>query len=342
MTDSKYMRMAVIAAKQARWHTWQNPRVGAVIVKDNQILAIGYHKKFGAVHAEIDAYEQIEDKQDLNGATIYVTLEPCAHQGKRPSCAKQMLTWGLERVVVGQIDPNPLVQHKGIAFLRGAGIRVDILSEHISEQINPAFHYFFTHKLPYVTLKIAQSANGKINAAVGETTKITTQTVDQDSHILRAYNQAIIVGSETALIDQPSLSVRYVKTAYQPLRVIVDRRGRLMGTDVNNDNTLIFTEKKQWLASNVVIQDPVTPKSILKVLAKRGIQSVLVEGGSQIHAAFLTERAYNEIIIYQTMNVLASSGQSSFAVTNETKLGEVTQVETIDNTLKIQIKREVS
>lgn len=341
MKDSRYMEIAVVAAKQATWHTWKNPRVGAVIVKENQILAIGYHKKFGAMHAEIDAYQQIQDKEKLQGATMYVTLEPCAHQGKCPSCAKQMLKWGLERVVVGQIDPNPLVQRKGIAVLRGAGIRVDVLEECISEQINPAFHYFFTHKLPYVTLKIAQSANGKINATVGEKTKLTTQTVDLDSHTLRAYNQAIIIGSETAIIDQPSLSVRNVKTAYQPLRVIIDRRGRLMGKEINSENTLIFTEKKQWIASNVVIQAPVTPKSILKVLARRGIQSVLVEGGSQIHAAFLTERAYNEIIIYQTMNVLVSSGQSSFAVTNEAKLGEVTQVEIIDNTLKIKIKREV-
>lgn len=339
MTDFEYMQLAVQAAKKAKWLTWQNPRVGAVIVKDEQILAIGYHHEFGADHAEIDAYNQISDKQTLQGATIYVTLEPCAHQGKRPSCAKQMLTWGLARVVVGQVDPNPLVSNKGIGFLQAAGIQVDIWPTPVSEQINPAFHYYFTHHIPYVTLKVAQSSNGKINGKTDEATKITSPAVDIESHKLRAYHQAILIGSQTALIDQPSLAVRNVATKYQPLRVIIDRRGRLQRTLIPT-NTLIFTEDSRWQSDQVVVQNRVTPTSILAELAKRGIQSVLVEGGSQIHAAFVATKAYNQVVLYQTTNVLPTIGQSSFALDHVADLGLITDVQVIDNTLQIKIERE--
>lgn len=344
MRDCEYMQLAVDTAKQAQWRSWKNPRVGAVIVKDERILAVGYHHEYGAAHAEIDAYQQVADKQQLVGATIYVTLEPCAHTGKQPSCATQMLSWGLKRVVVGQIDPNPLVTNHGIKRLRAAGVQVDIWPVPLSEVINPAFHYFFNHQLPYVTLKVAQSLNGKITATSNEATKITSTTVDADSHTIRAYQQAIIIGSTTALVDQPSLAVRHVTTQHQPLRVIIDRRGRLVNSgEVTQDNTLIITENADFAAQaqQVVYLHEVTPHTILQLLGQRGIQAVLVEGGSELHAAFVTAQAYQEIIIYQTTTVLPATGLASFGMpATMTSLGNVKDVKVIDNTLKVTIQRE--
>lgn len=343
MTDFEYMQMAVTAAKKAEWRTWQNPRVGAVIVKDDQVLAVGYHHEFGDNHAEIDAYNQIADPSEVIGATIYVTLEPCAHQGKRPSCAKQMLKWGLARVVIGQIDPNPLVSGKGITYLREGGVQVDIWPTPISESFNPAFHYYFTHQLPYVTVKVAQSINGKINAAPNTATKITDEMVDIDVHQLQAYQQAIIVGSQAALIDHPSLTVRHVATKFQPLRVIVDRRGRLKDSELSLDErTLVYTENQAWSVTSdrIIYLETVTPTTIITDLAKQGVQSVMVEGGAQLHQAFIAAGVYQEAIIYQTTTALPASGQNSFTVTKITALGEVVAVEKISNTLKIMIKKE--
>lgn len=344
MQDYEYMQLAVDAAQQAQWRPWKNPRVGAVIVKDDHILAVGYHHQYGDVHAEIDAYQQVADKQQLVGATIYVTLEPCAHTGKQPSCATQMLVWGLQRVVVGQIDPNPLVTKHGVERLRAAGVQVDIWPIPVSEAINPAFHYFFTHQLPYVTLKVAQSLNGKITAASNEATKITSAVVDEDSHTLRAYQQAIIIGSTTALVDQPSLAVRHVHTQHQPLRVIIDRRGRLVNSAaVTQDNTLIITENADFAtqAEQVSYLKVVTPQTILHLLGQRGIQAVLVEGGSELHAAFVQAHAYQEIIVYQTTGLLPNTGVSSFGTADSmTDLGKIKNVKVIDNTLKVTIKRE--
>lgn len=344
MKDNEYMQMAIEAAKQAQWRTWKNPRVGAVIVKEDTVLAVGYHHQYGDVHAEIDAYQQVTDKDQLVGATIYVTLEPCAHTGKQPSCASQMLAWGLKRVVVGQIDPNPLVTMHGIERLRTAGVQVDIWPTPVSEVINPAFHYFFTHQLPYVTLKVAQSFNGKINGAPDEATKITTAEVDVDSHRLRAYQQAIVVGSATALIDQPSLAVRNVSTDHQPLRVIIDRRGRLAGTDqVHQPNTLVITENEMFAAQyeQVQYQATVTPQSVRQLLGGLGIQAMLVEGGSELHAAFVAAQAYQTVVVYQTTTVLPNDGLSSFASDAVfASLGNISDVTTIDNTLKITLKPE--
>ncbi|MCM0598426.1 bifunctional diaminohydroxyphosphoribosylaminopyrimidine deaminase/5-amino-6-(5-phosphoribosylamino)uracil reductase RibD [Periweissella fabalis] len=342
MKDHEYMELAVAMAQKAEWHSWKNPRVGAVIVKGSTILAVGYHQQYGDIHAEIAAYQQVPDKQQLIGATLYVTLEPCAHTGKQPSCATQMSTWGLKRVVVGQIDPNPLVTNQGVKRLRAAGIQVDIWPLPVSETINPAFHYFYKYQLPYVTVKVAQSLNGKISGVIGESTKITSAMVDEDSHTLRAYQQAIIIGSTTALVDQPNLTVRHVSTQHQPLRVIIDRRGRLKNTsEATRKNTLIITENPEFAkqAAHIEYLDVVTPHKVLQLLGQRGIQATLVEGGSELQAAFITDNAYQEIIIYQAMTVLPKTGLSSFGTTKSLNtLGIISNVNVIDNTLKITLK----
>ncbi|WP_225354068.1 bifunctional diaminohydroxyphosphoribosylaminopyrimidine deaminase/5-amino-6-(5-phosphoribosylamino)uracil reductase RibD [Lacticaseibacillus saniviri] len=163
ITDSEYMALAVQAAQKGNGHTWTNPMVGAVIVKQQHVLAVGYHHRFGEAHAEIDALNQLASSADARGATMYVTLEPCSHFGKTPPCAKRLVSVGLRRVVIGQIDPNPLVAGKGIAILRTAGIAVEILAT--TQGLNPAYNFFYQHQRPQVTLKYAMSLDGKINAA---------------------------------------------------------------------------------------------------------------------------------------------------------------------------------
>ncbi|MBJ7695490.1 bifunctional diaminohydroxyphosphoribosylaminopyrimidine deaminase/5-amino-6-(5-phosphoribosylamino)uracil reductase RibD [Weissella confusa] len=168
MDDLTMMQVAVAAAeKAAPKENWTNPRVGAVIVKNGAVLATGYHHQFGQAHAEVDAMQQVDNPADLNNATMYVTLEPCAHVGKVGACADAIVAAGISRVVVGQGDPNPLVHGQGIRKLRAAGIIVDVLNQPVSEKLNPGFHHFFETGQPYVMLKVAQSADGFITKAVG-------------------------------------------------------------------------------------------------------------------------------------------------------------------------------
>lgn len=340
MTDEEYLSVAVIEAKKAQWRTWENPRVGAVIVKDDEILATGYHHYYGGQHAEIDAYENLADKAAVSGATIYVTLEPCAHIGKVGSCAEALITWQPARVVVGQVDPNPLVAGKGIAKLEAAGIPVTVLNNGVSQQINPAFHYYFDNqKMPFVTLKLAQSLNGKITAGPEQQTKITTEIADVDVHVLRANQQAILIGGQTAKIDQPQLNVRHVRTAYQPLRVILNRRGCPLTVD---ENTLMFTANEVFARQNVNVRylKDFTLHNVLQELGRHGIQSVLVEGGSKTIEAFIAEKLWQKIVVYQSPTMLPDTGLTGFKANKIIETGRLTGAEIIGENLKFEIERD--
>lgn len=229
MNDELYMKRAICLAKMATGHTSPNPLVGAVVVKNNTIVGEGYHHKAGEAHAEVHALDAAGD--NARGATLYVTLEPCAHYGKTPPCAKRVVESGIARVVIGSTDPNPLVAGKGIQILTDAGIEVttDVCVDECIQLNEHFFTYIQTHK-PFVTIKSAMSLDGKIATFTGQSQWITNESSRKDGHILRASHDAMLVGIGTILADDPLLNCRLTRD--ELYEAIINRH------DVSIDNTL--------------------------------------------------------------------------------------------------------
>lgn len=229
MNDELYMKRAISLAKMATGHTSPNPLVGAVVVKNNTIVGEGYHHKAGEAHAEVHALNAAGD--NARGATLYVTLEPCAHYGKTPPCAKRVVESGIARVVIGSTDPNPLVAGKGIQILTDAGIEVttDVCVDECIQLNEHFFTYIQTHK-PFVTIKSAMSLDGKIATFTGQSQWITNESSRKDGHILRASHDAMLVGIGTILADDPLLNCRLTRDElYEAI---------INSNDVSIDNTL--------------------------------------------------------------------------------------------------------
>ena len=229
MNDELYMKRAISLAKMATGHTSPNPLVGAVVVKNNTIVGEGYHRKAGEAHAEVHALDVAGD--NARGATLYVTLEPCAHYGKTPPCAKRVVESGIARVVIGSTDPNPLVAGKGIQILTDAGIEVttDVCVDECIQLNEHFFTFIQTHK-PFVTIKSAMSLDGKIATFTGQSQWITNESSRKDGHILRASHDAMLVGIGTILADDPLLNCRLTRD--ELYEAIINRH------DVSIDNTL--------------------------------------------------------------------------------------------------------
>lgn len=229
MNDELYMKRAISLAKMATGHTSPNPLVGAVVVKNNTIVGEGYHHKAGEAHAEVHALDAAGD--NARGATLYVTLEPCAHYGKTPPCAKRVVESGIARVVIGSTDPNPLVAGKGIQILTEAGIEVttDVCVDECIQLNEHFFTFIQTHK-PFVTIKSAMSLDGKIATFTGQSQWITNESSRKDGHILRASHDAMLVGIGTILADDPLLNCRLTRD--ELYEALIDRH------DVSIDNTL--------------------------------------------------------------------------------------------------------
>lgn len=229
MNDELYMKRAISLAKMATGHTSPNPLVGAVVVKNNTIVGEGYHHKAGEAHAEVHALDAAGD--NARGATLYVTLEPCAHYGKTPPCAKRVVESGIARVVIGSTDPNPLVAGKGIQILTDAGIEVttDVCVNECIQLNEHFFTFIQTHK-PFVTIKSAMSLDGKIATFTGQSQWITNESSRKDGHILRASHDAMLVGIGTILADDPLLNCRLTRD--ELYEAIINRH------DVSIDNTL--------------------------------------------------------------------------------------------------------
>lgn len=251
--DKQYMLRALTLAKRATGFTHPNPMVGAVVVKNGTIIGEGYHQKAGEAHAEVHALKAAGEA--AAGATLYVTLEPCAHYGKTPPCAKRVIEAGIKRVVVGLIDPNPLVAGKGIQMIRDAGIEVTtgILEKECAKLVEGFLTFIKTGK-PFVTLKSAMSLDGKIATRTGHSQWITNETARMDGHKLRALHDAILTGIGTVLSDNPSLNCRWQPedvneyAVHQPDVIVLDSMGRTP-TDANifkqiNRKVYIFVSSK--------------------------------------------------------------------------------------------------
>lgn len=313
MIEPKYFQLAVAAAKRGK-DTWTNPQVGAVIVKDQQVLAVGYHHQYGQHHAEIDALSQLDDIDQAKGATMYVTLEPCSHYGKTPPCAKRLTEVGISQVIIGQLDPNPLVSGKGVAILKDHDVNVEILGD--SQGLNEAYNFFYQHGRPLVTLKYAMSLDGKINGGKKERTMLTQTAAQQDAQQLRSRQQVILVGEHTLSIDNPRLTVRTSTMVFPPIRAALVHNI----DEMDPESHLLDQSAPTWLFSETAATKQLpenvrvfanthwTPSAIVHQLTDEGIQSLLVEGGSHLQADFIAADLVDKAVMYIAPMMLGGAG----------------------------------
>ncbi len=303
MVDEKYMRRALQLARQGAGHTSPNPMVGAVIVgPDGTIIGEGWHRKCGEGHAEVNAVASVSDPSLLKDSTIYVTLEPCSHYGKTPPCAKLLIERGIPRVVVGTLDPFVEVSGRGVAMLREAGVEVVVgVLEQECRMLNRRFLTAHTTGRPWVQLKWAQTADGFIATLpeAGENPlHMSTPVTMRLMHRQRALCDAIIVGANTARIDDPALTTRYWP-GKSPLRVVLSRQLSIPGNlRLLHDGmpTIVYNGVKNETIGVVeyVKMDSDDPMAWLTDLYRRGVTSVMVEGGTRVLQQMIDARTWDE------------------------------------------------
>ncbi len=309
----EYMRRAIVLAKRGTGNVAPNPLVGAVIVKDGEIIGEGWHRRYGDLHAERHALANV--KKSPKGAIMFVTLEPCCHTGKQPPCTEALVEAGISEVYIGSRDPNPLVSGKGVAFLKEHGIIVheDFLREECDE-INTVFFHYIKDKTPYVVMKYAMTIDGKIATATDKSKWITSEVAREHVHKKRGIYTAIMVGSNTVLYDDPMLNCR-IEGGRDPVRIVVDSKlvtpidSKLVKT-AKDIRTIICTASddgdliKQYESHDVEIfkcslkEGHIDLKEMLEKLGADGIDSIYVEGGAGLHSAMLKDRLYNKAEIY--------------------------------------------
>ncbi|MGB0431125.1 MAG: bifunctional diaminohydroxyphosphoribosylaminopyrimidine deaminase/5-amino-6-(5-phosphoribosylamino)uracil reductase RibD [Bacteroidia bacterium] len=299
-------------AKKGINHVHPNPMVGCVITIPDEkanfgerIIGEGYHKKYGGPHAEVNAINSVDDQSLLTQSTAYVSLEPCSHFGKTPPCANLLIEKKVKKVVVASLDPNPLVAGRGIKMLQDAGIDVHVnVLQTKAEDLNRRFYTFHQKKRPYVTLKWAQTQNGFINDASKKQTSISNPLSQQIVHQLRSTEAAIMIGANTAKIDNPSLTTRNW-AGQHPVRVLLDAQ---LSTSMEHKlftdgfKSLVFNEKRSGKDGevNYIDQSPKDLNAVLEVLHELGINSVLVEGGSQVLQSFINENLWDEAFVFES------------------------------------------
>ena len=320
--DTKYMRLALDLATQGRGRVAPNPMVGAVIVKDDQIIGKGWHQRYGEPHAERNALAACTANPE--GATIYVTLEPCCHHGKQPPCVDAIIAAGISRVVIGSQDPNPLVAGKGIATLQSHGIEVitGVLTAEC-DKINKEFFHYIKTETPYVTMKYAMTADGKIAAYTGNARWITGEEARRHTHRERGYVRAIMVGVGTVLADDPLLTCR-VEGGSNPLRIICDTNLRTPLTSqivqtAGEIPTLIATccadEAKHLPYIKAGCQILTLPQigghvdlsALMKQLGKRKISSVIIEGGAALNWSAISAGIVQRVQTYIAPKLLGGA-----------------------------------
>lgn len=344
-SHGRFMREALALAKKGLGSTSPNPAVGAVIVRNNRVIGRGYHKKAGLPHAEVEALADAGGA--VKGATLYVTLEPCCRFGRTPPCTEAIIRSGIKKVVAGLIDPNPGVSGKGVTALRAAGIEVvSGVLEGECGKINEGYMKHITTGLPFVTLKLASSLDGRIATSGGESKWITAQEARNSVHRLRAFNDAVMVGISTVLKDDPELTVRRVR-GRNPARVVLDSTLRIpLGAKVFKAGTgaglLIFTtagadKAKASMAAATGAEvitvagnkDGVDIKRVLTELGKRGVTSVLVEGGGRVAASLLKKGLADKLILFISPIALGSDGLPSIGALGIKRLKDAPRLERI-------------
>lgn len=324
--DHQYMARALQLAQRGLYTTDPNPRVGCVIVKDDRTVGEGWHERAGEPHAEVMALARAGAA--AQGATAYVTLEPCCHTGRTPPCTDALVKANVARVVAAMTDPNPAVSGNGLQQLQQAGIQAEMgLLEAQAKAVNPGFVSRMARARPYVRSKIAMSLDGRTAMASGQSKWITGESARADVHRLRARSSAIVTGIGTVLADDPALTARNELRHEQPLRVILDSNlsiqpsAKLFGEPGQN---LIFTTSDDpalikpleqrgaqvyYLPGNT---GRVDPKAVLTQLAEREINEVLVETGATLNGAFLSAGLIDELVIYMAPHLMGDAARGLF------------------------------
>lgn len=312
--DEKYMRLAMQLAGNAIGRTSPNPLVGAVIVKDNRVVGCGWHRKAGTPHAEVHALNQAGEL--AQGADVYVTLEPCAHYGKTPPCAKALVEAKVKNVYGGLLDVNPKVAGKGFKILEDAGIHVEygFLQDELRKQ-NEVFFKWIEHKKPFVVLKAAMTLDGKIATATGQSKWITNETSRAYGYKLRDIYDSIMVGINTVIEDNPMLTAR-VDGGKNPIRIVVDSSLKIdINANVVQDKsakTIVATTDKadkdkilKLQAQNVDVivvdkdeNDKVDIEKLLNILGQQNICSILVEGGATLSGSFVAKKLVDKVYFF--------------------------------------------
>ena len=311
--DEKWMRRVFRLAEKGRGRTSPNPMVGAILVKDDKLVGEGYHAKSGEAHAEIVALQRA--REEARGAILYLNLEPCAHYGKTPPCAPQVVEAGVKRVVIGMEDPNPLVKGKGIEILRRAGLDVEIgILEKECRRLNEAFCKYISKKEPFVILKAAATWDGKIATRNGGSKWISGEISRRFVHKLRKQVDGVLVGIGTVLKDDPLLTAR-IRGGRDPYRIVLDSRlkiseeARVIGTSPSKAiiaaTKLAPRDKIERLEKRgvqILIVDSkegrINLKACLSKLGEIGMMSLLVEGGSQVNGSFLDEGLIDKVLLF--------------------------------------------
>ncbi|MFY7992082.1 MAG: bifunctional diaminohydroxyphosphoribosylaminopyrimidine deaminase/5-amino-6-(5-phosphoribosylamino)uracil reductase RibD [Bacteriovoracaceae bacterium] len=308
--DEVFMKRAFDLSLQGIGSVSPNPLVGAVIVKEGKIIAEGYHALYGSDHAELDAIKKAD--VSLEGATLYCTLEPCCHTNKQtPPCAQRIVKEKFKRVVIANLDPNPHVNGGGVKILKDAGIEVESgVLANLGEEINEAFFTTQRLKRPYIHLKLAATLDGKISMPNGESQWITSEASRHYVHELRRAHSAILVGAETARLDNPTLTVRLPDfKGRQPWRLILTKSGNLsetlkIFTDEHKDRTLILTKSKISFLSDeqqIIFTDL---NDLMEKLLTKKIASIFVEGGPQVATLLLKENLVNRLSYFINPSLL--------------------------------------
>lgn len=298
--DEKYIRIALGLAAKAKGMTSPNPCVGAVVVKGGRIVGKGYHRFAGGAHAEIYALRQAGKK--AKGATLYVSLEPCSHFGRTPPCVDAIISTGIRRVVAAMKDPNPANNGKGLRILRRNGIKTDAgILEDEARNLNEDFIKYITKKMPFVTVKAAQSLDGKIATRTGDSKWITGRPAREFVHVLRSEVDAIMVGAGTVLKDDPLLTVRLKgRKVKQPLRIILAGRSKIPPKSriLNSKGGGVIIARSKEKSGRVDI------RPLLKELAKREITSVLIEGGGETIASAFEAGVVDKVYFFIAPKVI--------------------------------------
>jgi len=328
--DHKHMARALQLAERGRFSTHPNPRVGCVLVRNNEVVGEGFHERAGQGHAEVNALVQAGDK--ARGATAYVTLEPCSHQGRTPPCAKGLIEAGVAKVIAAMVDPNPQVSGRGLKLLEEAGIDTSNgLMEEQAVALNPGFITRMSQQRPFVRLKMAGSLDGRTAMADGDSVWITGPEARQDVQLLRAQVDAIVTGVGTVLADNPSLNVRhevttpYAKPSKQPIRIILDSQLQtpLDANIINIEGqVVIFADKTVEPARSKALQDKgvevvlvgsdqngLDLPEIMAGLAKREINECHLECGAKLAGAFVQAQLVDEMVYYMAPCLMGSAAR---------------------------------
>ena len=335
--NEKYMRMAIELAKKGAGAVNPNPMVGAVVVKNGEVIGRGYHKFFGGPHAEVYALEEAGEKAE--GATIYVTLEPCSHYGKTPPCAKKIIDMGIKKCFIGSSDPNPKVAGKGVAMLKEAGIEVveNVLKEEC-DKVNQVFFKYIKTKIPYLFVKCGITLDGKIALSNGISKWITNSIAREKVQYYRNKFMGIMVGINTVLTDNPSLTAR-IENGVNPFRIIVDPNLQIdenckVVKNNEDEKTMIITSQKNLFTEdteNTEIQikqkrlseenkvkfifidgEKFSFKEMLEEIGKTGIDSILLEGGETLISLAFEENAIDGGEIFIANKILGDSRAKPF------------------------------